>query len=249
MDHRYLLACALLATLPAHAADAPPAVEQLDTVSVSGLRRDAGLIPYGRINELLQGLQTHGQGLFRMEFRLKTSDPARPLPPTKLAIQHEEQYIAIPVQADGLFELPILPQQQAKEADLAINQPKGSMAVQGTLLLTSKPSELDMATVRRIMAVAGKLRSELLPWYLRWLFPQIEGVRVCSAEPAWQLQWQEQGQLLGLPLTADAKDRDPDTPKGAASKPCATLTGEERWPDAARLVAPTDAKLSVRLRK
>lgn len=248
-----LLLCSSL-SLAAQAQDAPPRpesprVEQLDSVSVTGLKRDASLLPYGRFNELLGGLQRHGEGLFRMEFRLKARDPAKPLVSPKLAIQHADHYIPITVQPDGLFELPVLPQAQADEADLASNQAKGTLAVSGTLLLNVKPEQLDMAYVRRLMAVSQKLRGELLPWYLRWLFPQIEGVRICSAQPQWELEWRENGQLLGLPLTADPKDRDPDTAKSAPSKPCTTLTGQEGWPDAAKLVAPADAKLSISLRR
>jgi hypothetical protein len=242
-----LLPLLCLCALAASAEETAAPVEQLDTVSVK-LVRDASMIPYARINELLDGLQRHGQGLFRMEFRLKPNDPARPLQSPKLAVQHADAYIPIAVQPDGLFELPLLPREQAQDADLASNQPKGSLRVEAKLLLTTKPVELDMETVRRIVEVARTLRSELLPWYLRWLFPQIDGVRVCSAEPDWQLQWTEQQQGLGVPLAADPKDRDPDTAKGATSKPCTTLSGQERWPDAARLLAPPDAKLSVRLR-
>ena len=226
-----------------------PKVEQLDSVSVTVLKRDASLLPYGRFNELLSGLQRHGQGLFRMEFKLRARDPEKPLKSPKLAIQHADRYIPITVQPDGLFDLPILPQAQADEADLASNQAKGTLAVSGTLLLNVKPEQLDMAFVRRLGAVSNKLRSELLPWYVRWLFPQIEGVRICSAQPQWELEWRENGQLLGLPLSADPKDRDPDTAKGAVSKPCTTLTGQENLPDAAKLVAPVDAKLSIRFKK
>ena len=117
----------------------------------------------------------------------------------------------------------------------------------GKLQLTTPPGALDLATVRRIVAVGKTLRSELLPWYARWLFPQVEGVRICSAAPAWELEWREQGQLLGLPLKAEPGDRDPETKKGATSRPCTTLTGQENWPDAARLIAPAGTTLSVRL--
>lgn len=245
------LTASLTASLTAPLA-APLAVaqvtEQLDTVQV-GLLRDPGIIPYGQINALLSGFQRHGEGLFRMAFKLKPKDPARPFPTApKLALQTTERYLPIVMAADGTFELPVLPAAEAKDADLASNQSKGMLAVQGTVELTTPASALDMATVRRIVRVAHKLRSELLPWYARWLFPQIEGVRICSAQPQWQLAWPEQGQLVGIPLTADPLDSDPNTPKGQTIKPCTSLNGQEQWPDEARLVAPADAKLTVRLR-
>jgi len=243
------LAMAIAATL-----NAPPAnaqvTEQLDAVNV-GLMRDPGIIPYGGINVVLSGFQRYGEGLFRMELKLKPKDPAKPFATApKLALQSTERYLPIAVAADGTFELPVLPAAEAKDADLASNQSKGTLAVQGTVKLTTPANALDMATVRRIVRVAHQLRSELLPWYARWLFPQIQGVRICSAQPQWQLAWPEQGQMVGIPLTADAKDRDPDspnTPQGQASKSCTSLSGQEAWPDEARLIAPADAKLSVRL--
>jgi len=252
------LAMALAATLAAPLATAlapslapslatAQVTEQLDTVNV-GLMRDPGIIPYGGINAVLSGFQRYGEGLFRMEFKLKPKDPAKPFPNApKLALQSTERYLPIAVAADGTFELPVLPAAEAKDADLASNQSKGTLAVQGTVRLSTPAPALDMATVRRIVRVAHKLRSELLPWYARWLFPQIEGVRICSAQPQWQLAWPEQGQMVAIPLMADAKDRDPNTPKGQNSKPCTSLSGQETWPDDARLIAPADAELTVRL--
>ena len=101
--------------------------------------------------------------------------------------------------------------------------------------------------MRQITRVARTLREELLPWYLRWLFPRIEAVRVCSATPGWELEWRENGQLLGLPLPQASGERDPDAKKGEKGRPCTVLTGQESWPDAARLVAPAGSKLTVKL--
>lgn len=239
------MACA---AAPAQGNETPPAVQRLDEVSV-GLVKDPAILPYGRMNEFLGQLSRVGQGLFRMDFKLDAKDPARPLQAPKLAILTDERTLPIKLDAHGRFELPVLPAAEAKTAELATNQPKGTLSIGAQLHLTVQPDQLDMATVRRIMAVANQARSELLPWYLRWLFPQVGGVRVCSAQPKWELEWREAGQLLGVPLSADAKDRDPYAPAGKPSNPCATLTGQEPWPDAARLVAPSDARLSVRLAK
>lgn len=223
------------------------ATEQLDAVNV-GLMRDPGIIPYGGINAVLSGFQRYGEGLFRMELKLMPKDPAKPFPiAPKLALQTADRYLPIALAADGSFELPVLPAAEAKDADLASNQRKGTLAVQGTVELTTPASALDMATVRRAVRVAHKLRSELLPWYARWLFPQIEAVRICSAQPQWQLAWPENGQMVAIPLMADPKDRDPNALKGQASRPCTSLSGQEGWPDEARLIAPADATLSVRL--
>lgn len=232
----------------AQAEEAPTPVQRLEEVSV-GLVKDPAILPYGRMNEFLSQLGRVGQGLFRIDFKLSAKDPTRTLQAPKLAILTDERNLPIKFNADGRFELPVLPAAEAKTAELATNQPKGSLAIAGQLHLTVPADKLDMATVRRVMAVARQARNELLPWYLRWLFPQVGGVRVCSAQPQWELEWREAGQLLGVPLSADAKDRDPNAPAGKPGNPCATLTGDESWPDAARLLAPADARLSVRLAK
>ncbi|MBA4344427.1 MAG: hypothetical protein C0423_19985 [Methylibium sp.] len=232
----------------AQSSEPPAAVQRLDEVSV-GLVKDPAILPYGRMNEFLSQLGRVGQGLFRIDFKLSAKDPARPLQAPKLAILTDDRNLPITFDAQGRFELPVLPAAEAKTAELATNQPKGSLAITGQLHLTVPADKLDMATVRRVMTVARQARSELLPWYLRWLFPQVGGVRVCSAQPQWELEWREAGHLLSVPLSADAKDRDPNAPAGKPGNPCATLTGDESWPDAARLLAPADARLSVRLAK
>jgi len=241
------LVLSLALALPAMAQQ-PPA--QIDAVEVK-LQRDPAVLPYAMINRILAQLQQHGQGLVRMDFKLQPGKSGAPLVNPKLAIQHADAYIPIKLDGDYVFELPVLPPEQAADADLATNQAKGSLGIRGRLHLTTPPEQLDMAIVRRIMSTAHTLRSELLPWYLRWLAPQVGGVRICSATPSWQLQWREQGQgqLVGVPLSADPKDKDPDAAKGERDRPCTTLTGQEGWPDAALLVAPAGSKLSVRLQQ
>jgi hypothetical protein len=233
----------ILALLPCLVAQAQTP-EVLPPVATE-LKRDSSAMPYAQMNELLAKLKQHGEGLVRMDFKVDRDKSKIPLDQLRMAIASEEAYLPIAVDAEGAFALPILPQSQAKTADLASNAAKGQLAIRGTLELNVRPEELDMAKVRQIMRVAHKLKSELLPWYVRWLFPRIEGVRVCADTPGFELEWRENGQLLGLPLPAG--ERDPETRKGQASRPCTLLTGAERWPDAARLVPPPGAKLGVKI--
>ncbi|MCV2355093.1 hypothetical protein LNV09_13115 [Paucibacter sp. B2R-40] len=259
-----LLGAAMMAlsTAAVQAQDTPPQqTEVLDAVSVN-MKRDNSIQPYGRMNEVLSMVQRYGQGLFRLEFKLEAKDPKVPLPAApKLAVMHADAYVPIVIKADGSFELPVLPKEQAKDAEIATNLVKGTAKMSGKLLLTVKPEQLDLATVRKIMNTARTMRSEILPWYLRWAFPQAEGVRICSAQANWELEWPDPaagksantaGQLLTIALSAEPKELDPDEvgaakKTAAARRQCTTLTGQERWPDTARLLAPTDTTLSLRV--
>lgn len=243
---RLLLLTALLLACTA----APAQTEVLPPVKTE-LKRDGSVLPYGMINSLLSKLGKHGEGLFRMDFRVDVDKTKMPLPDIRMAVRSDDADYPIKLDAEGRFDLPVLPEVEAKTADLATNAAKGQMAVRGTIELTVPPEQLTLAKVRQIVRVARTLREELLPFYLRWLFPRIEAVRICSATPTWELEWREDGkpsgQLLGLPLPLAAGERDPDAKKGEASRPCTLLTGQENWPDAARLVAPAGSKLSVKL--
>lgn len=252
-----------LGTTAALAQDAPaaaPATEVLEPVAVNGLKRDSSMLPYRQMNTVLSGLQRYGQGLFRMDFFIEPKDDKPLGEPPKLAVQTGDRYLPISFKADGSFELPVLPEKEASDADLASNIPKGAAGLRGVLNLTVTAEQLDMATVRKLMSTSHKLRNELLPWYARWLFPQIEGVRVCSAQAAWSLDWPnpaQPGQWLTVPLVADPKDSDPNEfvgkkkpPAGlkpTARKTCTLLTGQEAWPDNARLQSPGDTRLSIKL--
>ena len=238
---RHLICCLLLAASTAHAQP-----EVLPTVKTE-LKRDGSVLPYAQINSLLGNLAKYGEGLFRMDFKVDTDKTRMPLPDVRLAVRSDEADYPVKIDADGGFELPVLREAEAKTADLATNAAKGQMAVRGSIELTVAPEQLTMAKVRQIIRVARTLREELLPWYLRWLFPRIEAVRVCSATPTWELEWHENGQLLGLPLPQSAGERDPAAKKGEKAQPCTLLTGQESWPDAARLVPPAGTKLSVKL--
>ena len=241
---RILLACLLAAATAAHA---QTATEVLPTVTTE-LKRDGNALPYAQINSLLTKLRSHGEGLFRMEFKVDTEKTKRALADIRMAVRSDDADHPVRLGDDGRFELPLLPEAEAKTADLATNVPKGQMVVRGTIELTLAPEELTMARVRQIMRVARTLREELLPWYLRWLFPRIDAVRICSATPGWELEWRENGQLLGLPLPQVANERDPEASKADKGRPCTLLTGQENWPDAARLVPPAGTRLGVKLR-
>ncbi len=209
-------------------------------------------IPYKQLNQVLLALKTGGEGLFVSRLRLQPKNKDQPLPANiRLALMSEERTLTIPVAADGRFELPTFPMDEAKDMELGTNLSKETTGIQLRIDLTTPPDRLDMATVRRVVKVGQRLRDELLPWYVRWLVPQIDGVTVCSARPDWQLGWPENGQNWVLPLTADASVREPETEKGQTSRPCAVLTGQEQFPDNARLLAPASdqPKLYIRLRQ
>jgi hypothetical protein len=242
MSMRPNLPLCLLALCAAAHAENPV----LPTVTTE-LKRDGGVMAYGRINELLTQFRRHGEGEFRMDFRVDAAKAKQPLADIRLAVRSDDADYPIQLDGEGRFDLPVLPEAEGRTADIATNVPKGQMAIRGSIELTATPDDLDLARVRKIRRIGHTLRDELLPWYLRWLFPRIEGVRVCSPTPTWELTWRENGQLVGLPLPHAPAERDPETKKGAASRPCALLTGQENWPDAARLVAPAGSKLSVKL--
>jgi hypothetical protein len=239
---RLLIPIALvIATSAAHADP-----EVLPIVSTE-LKRDSSAVPYAHINDFLGKLGKHGERLFRMDFKVDEEKTRVPAANVRLAVRSDDADYPIKFDADGRFALPVLPEAEARTADLATNVPKGELSVHGTIELTVPPEQLDMVKVRQITRVARNLREELLPWYLRWLFPRIEAVRVCSSAPGWELEWRENGQLLGLPLPQAATERDPDAKKGEKGRACTLLTGQESWPDAARLVAPAGTRLSVKL--
>ncbi|HEY1131304.1 MAG TPA: hypothetical protein VGF12_18000 [Roseateles sp.] len=241
------LLLALLAPLPAAAEDtAAQATTVLPTVQTE-LKRDSSVLPYARVNSLLAQLRQHGEGLFRMDFRIDAEKSKMAPADVRMTVRSDDADYPIRIDAEGGLELPILPEAEAKTADFATNAAKGQLAVRGTIELTTPPEQLTMAKVRQIMRVGRTLREELLPWYLRWLFPRLQAVRICSATPSWELEWRENGQLVGLPLPVATGEPDPDARKGQKARPCALLTGQENWPDAARLVPPAGTKLSVKL--
>lgn len=264
-----LTAMAALTAMPAHAAEPSPTAVATTAASAdaaSGASSTATALPtvqtdmkrgtfmpYKTLNEVLSKLRTEGEGLFVTRFQLNDTKERDkpPAPGTKLALMSDEEYIPIPIDEKGRFDLPTFPEAKAKTMELGSNTPPKSMGIQLSIDIATPPEQLDMNTVRRIVTVGQRLRGELLPWYLRWLFPQVDGVIMCSDQPQWALEWPEGGQRLRLDLPADPKIRESGTPKDKTSRPCTALTGQEQWPDAARLTTPagSNTKLWVLLRK
>lgn len=235
---------------PQQEAGAESPAQALPTVQTS-LQRGT-FMPYKRLNELLTTLRTEGEGLFVSRFRLRASDKTQPLPANaKLALMDDDRTIDIPITANGRFELPTFPEGEARQMELGTNLAKGTTQIQLNFDITTPPDRLDMATVRRVVRVGQHLRGELLPWYLRWMVPQIDGVVICGDKPDWQLEWPEGGQVLALPLDAEKERREPETDKDKPSRPCTSLSGEEQWPGNARLQSPAgnQTKLYIRLRQ
>ncbi|OWQ87606.1 hypothetical protein CDN99_18635 [Roseateles aquatilis] len=234
---------------PAPVAASAPADATLPTVKTDMKR--GTFMPYKQLNELLTKLRVHGEGLFVPHFVLTDAkDRTRPPAGVKLALMSDEEYIPIPVDDKGAFDLPVFTAQQAKDMELGSNLPKDSTAIRLSIDLSTSPEMLDMATVRRVVTLGQKLRGELLPWYARWLFPQIDGVIACSDQPLWALDWTEGGQRLRLALPADTQQREPYIAKDKPSRACTVLTGQEQWPDSALLQPPAggNTKLYVKLR-
>ncbi|MDH0865304.1 hypothetical protein [Mitsuaria sp. GD03876] len=245
-------ATAAITTTTASAAPATGTAGATALPTVQSDMKRGTSFPYKRLNELLAKLRTEGEGLFVSRFVLTDAkDSAKPPPAgTKLALMSDEEYIPIPIDEKGGFDLPTFPANRAKDMDFGTNAAKGDLGVRLSIDLSTPPEMLDMATVRRVVAVGQRLRTELLPWYVRWMFPQIDGVIACSDQPQWNLDWAEGGQRWRLPLPAEAQQREPETPKGKPSRACTVLTGQEQWPDAALFLPPPGAntKLYVKLR-
>lgn len=259
------LALLMLATLPplamAQAAPTAPAAQvapvaptadaQLPTVTTDVKRGEFSSMSYRMINEVLYQLRTTGEGLFVARFKLTPGKEGQPLrPDAKLALMSDEHYINIPVDAEGNFDLPSFPPKQARDMELSSNLPKGSTGLKLDIDIATPPEQLTLGTVRRIVNLGQRLRSEILPWYVRWLFPNIEGVIACSDQPQWALDWPEGGQVLTMALSADKAQREPYTPKDKPSRACTVMTGQENWPDSAKLQPPAggNTKLYVKLR-
>lgn len=236
-----LLVASLLTPL-ARADDTEPV--RLPTVATE-LKRDASAFPYRQMNTVLNKLARYGEGLVRLDFRIDAEKAGLPAEQIRVVIRSDEADYAVRMREDGVFTLPALPEAEGATADFATNVAKGKLNVRGTLELNLTAEQLTMAKVRQLMRVARTLREQMLPWYARLLFPRIEAVRICSAAPGWELEWREDGQLLGLPLPVTPGEREPDAKKDTP-RACTLLTGDERWPDAARLVAPAGTKVSVK---
>lgn len=236
------LLAALLIALPATAAD----TVVLPTV-LTELKRDGTVLPYRQLNDVLAKLRLHGRNLFRMDFRINTEKTKMPLADVRMAVRSDEADYPLSIDPQGLIQLPILPEAEAKTAEFATNAPKGHLKVRLALEINTPPEQLTLARVREIVTLGRTLREELLPWPVRWLFPRIEGVRVCSPSPGWELEWSEGDKLMGLPLPVAAGERDEQDRHSAQPRPCTLLTGQESWPDSARLLPPPGARLSVKL--
>ena len=122
----------------------------------SDMKRGASF-PYKRLNDLLSKLRTEGEGLFVSRFVLTNAkDATKPVPAgTKLALMSDEDYIPIPIDDKGAFELPTFPASRAADMEFGTNVPKGDLGVRLSIDLATPPF--------RASPGASLLWSRLLP--------------------------------------------------------------------------------------
>jgi hypothetical protein len=154
---RFLLACLLAAATATHAqTDVLPAVK-------TDLKRDKGVLPYAQINSLLTKFKQHGEGLFRMDFKVQADKTTVPLADLRMVVRSDEADHPILIDGEGRFELPLLAEAEAKTADLASNKGEAKVAISGTIELTVPPEQLSLGKVRQVMRVARTLRGNCCP--------------------------------------------------------------------------------------
>ena len=218
----------LLATAFAHAQDASPpaAEEEIQSIQVTGVK-DPLSIPYPLVYTMLTEMKQTSAGRVRMTFRVTSSKTHQPVPNLEIYLRGEHTDEKVAVSPTGVIDIPLNQVAYEEKAELVANVKKGGLAIDGFLapeLDAGNPRYADMV---EIIALAKRVRAQLLPWYMRLATPTVAGIGICypargqavavegsSAAPR-LANVDKTNQLKENVFCAAYKEREPDLPANA----------------------------------
>ena len=125
--------------------------------------------------------------------RAGTDKTTVPLPDLRMVVRSDEADHPIRIDGEGRIDLPLLPEAEAKTADLATNAGKGKLAIRGSIELTTPPEQLTMGALLAVSASAFLVVKIVGAGYLVYL-----GIKQWRSTP--------------LRLDASASTNQPTTP-------------------------------------
>lgn len=173
-----------LAMLPGVRAQVPPEVDApVQTVQITGTR-DPALLTYRDV-AMLRSVFSHADAsAVRVGLQVTARRDGKPVPNLRVQFVADGQKTDIPLKA-GFILLNDLPATDDPDAEFLSNQRKGSLKMEVLLLAgVQDPEHFFAHEINQAIGQANKIRSTVLPWYLRIMTPKYESAAACFADPA-----------------------------------------------------------------
>ncbi|WP_440053993.1 DUF2987 domain-containing protein [Pseudoalteromonas sp. T1lg65] len=143
-------------------------------------------IEYGEINEILDLIHNQAKSDYILsKFHLDIKDDALALQDIKLWLEQDGKVIGQgSVDTEGNIDLPILPQKQAENVKLVINQPKGAVAI--NVATDIAPLTRQQVSYQELFVLLDDVNefTSLMAGGLSWFVPSMDKLEFTFAAPA-----------------------------------------------------------------
>jgi len=157
---------------------ATPATAELAGVAVA-YTKDPALLPYKRGYEFATRMRQAGGDRVRLKLRILSAQTKAPIENLEIRIAGSKDHGRVAVSADGSFEIPLDQEALDDDADFVTNQKKGTLEIQASLVPVLPADAVHYSDIQESIKAARRVRSEMLPWYLRVILPTVRALGVC----------------------------------------------------------------------
>ena len=161
------------------AEEAAPDTANATQVSVNSLRHPA-MMSYRKAYEMLDKVQAATNGQLDLIVRVMPKEPTTSPADVKVWLVGPDIDRLIPINPDGIIDIPLDRAAYNANAELVSNQKKGALLIDFKLQPRFSETPIRYHSVVEMIALARDARDKLLPWYLRVLFPNISRIDFCS---------------------------------------------------------------------
>jgi hypothetical protein len=212
--------------------EAPEASIPVQVVEVRLATKNPAMMPYRKAYDLLAKVDPAGTHRLHAVFRVTSPRSHQAVPDLRVAIEGENTHLRVNIAESGLIELPFDQAAYADDADLVANKPKEALDV-GFFVVPELPSgTIRYADLAESVSAARAAIARIVPWYIRWVTPTIQGIGLCYPDDGHRVS------IDGVPDAARPA-REPDLDVAGNKVFCARFSAAEALTDKDRvLVAP-----------
>ena len=157
--------------------------QPVQVVQISGTR-DPALLPYADVVMLRSVFaEAPGAGAIRAGIKVSSKQDGGKVENLHVNFAANGKQTELPLKS-GFVLLSELPTSEDPKAEFLTNKRKGSLRIEILLTVELKDSQhFTLGELARTMEQGNKIRSTVLPWYLRLVVPKFQRADVCFAAP------------------------------------------------------------------
>jgi hypothetical protein len=150
----------------------------VQSVQITGVR-DPAIMPYKTAYEMLNKVASVSNGRVQLLIKVTSAQTRTPIPDLDISLQGEQTFEKLTISPSGFISVPLSEEIYHDRAEFLTNKKKGSLSVEFYLVPKLSGENLSYGEIVDGIQAARRALAQIIPWYLRFLMPSINGVGIC----------------------------------------------------------------------